>query len=136
MPEGRGLRVERGKRRYKVLLPLTVHVEEGAFVQGDEFEHEFSVEDEWENVDSGLLGLVPETYEVIGDSIIEVNLIEAPAARSVDPVTLKELPTRRVVQPGDVFRAAIPLAREEQLRNHIRRVVQPPANPAKPSNKE
>ncbi len=120
MVAAKGLKVEPLKRRYTVLLPLLVNVEEGTFAQGETFEHTFTPEDEWENVDSGLLGLVPDTYEVIGESSLEVNLVEAPASL-----------TRRVVQPGDVFDAAIPLAREEQLRYHIRRVVKPP-EPSEP----
>jgi hypothetical protein len=115
-----GLRIEHAKRRYRVLRPVTVHVEEGAFGFGEEFDHQFTPDDEWENVDSGLLGLIPESYVVIGDAAIEVNMVEAPASLQ-----------RRTVQPGDTFLAAIPLAREEQLRFHIRRV--PPAEPANPS---
>jgi hypothetical protein len=116
---GKGLKVEAGTRRYKVLLPVTVHLEDGTYVQGDVFDHVFTAEDEWANVDSGLLGLEPDWYEVIGDSTIEVNLIECPASRQRD-----------VVQPGETFQAAVPLAREEQLRFHIRRVAAPP--PVKP----
>lgn len=119
MIEGKGLKIERGPRRYKVQLPVTVSVEEGSFAQGDEFEHVFDPEDEWENLDSGLLGLVPETYEVTSDIELHPGLIEAPATND-----------RPRVYKGDKFEAAIPLLREEQLRNHIRR-VNPPA-PGKP----
>lgn len=124
--KGKGLEVEAQKRRYRVLLPLVVHVEEGAYAQFEEFDHEFTPEDEWENVDSGLLGLLPDWYEVIGSSSIEVNLVEAPASRET-----------RVAEPGDQFQAAIPLAREEQLRYHIRRIPPPtPDKPAKSPTKE
>jgi hypothetical protein len=131
------LRVER-KRRYKVLLPVAVSLEDGSYGYGDEFEHEFSAEDEWGHVDSGLLGLVPEWYIVSGDSTIEVNLVEVPARPSTDPVTGEFLPTYRPMNPGDTFLAAIPLAREQQLIFHVRRVPppdepEPPTKPSKPA---
>lgn len=132
------LKVER-TRRYKVVRPdVTVSFEDGAYGFGDEFDHVFTPEDEWTHVDSGLLGIVPESYEVIGSSELEVNLIEAPAARSVDPVSDADLPTQRVAKPGETFEAAIPLAREAQLIHHVRRVPSPakPAPAAKPSKKE
>ena len=55
-------------RRYKVLLPLTVHTEDGAYGQGEEFQKEFTAEQEYENVRSGLLEIVPRRYKVIGES--------------------------------------------------------------------
>jgi hypothetical protein len=55
-------------RKYKVLLPLLVNGEHG---QGDEFEHEFTPEDEHVNVASGLLEVVPSEYRVVAeDSIV------------------------------------------------------------------
>jgi hypothetical protein len=53
-------------KRYRVLLPLLVHTEDGAYGQGEVFEKEFSEEEERANLASGLLELVPESYEVVG----------------------------------------------------------------------
>lgn len=57
-------------RRYRVLLPLTVHTEDGAYVQGETFEKEFSEAEERENVQSGLLEIVPQTYKVVGSNVV------------------------------------------------------------------
>lgn len=54
--------------RYKVLLPLVVHTADNSYEQGEEFDHEFSQADEYENVKSGLLGVVPRRYRVVGTS--------------------------------------------------------------------
>ena len=53
-------------RRYRVLLPLTVHTENGSYTQGEEFEKEFSELDEQANLQSGLLEVVASEYEVTG----------------------------------------------------------------------
>lgn len=53
-----------------MLLPLTVHTEDGAYGQGDVFEKDFSPEDEAENLRSGLLELVPMDYDVVGGSVV------------------------------------------------------------------
>jgi hypothetical protein len=55
-------------RRYRVLLPLLVHTRDGSYGQHEEFDHEFTAEDEAENVRSGLLAIVPQRYRVIGGS--------------------------------------------------------------------
>jgi hypothetical protein len=57
-------------RRYRVLLPLTVHTEDGSYTQGEEFEKDFTLEDEATNVASGLLAIVPSEYRVISDSTV------------------------------------------------------------------
>jgi len=55
-------------RKYRVMLPLLVN---GEHAQGDEFEHEFTAEDEYENVNSGLLEIVPSEYRVVAeDSVV------------------------------------------------------------------
>lgn len=86
--------------RYRVLLPLTVTVTEGDFVQHEEFEHEFTEEDEDTNVASGLLEIVPRRYKVVGES----DVFETP--------------------PGETFERAIPLGQEQLLfaGGHIERV--------------
>jgi hypothetical protein len=96
-------------RRYKVLLPLTVHTEDGAYKQGDEFEKDLSAVDEAENLASGLLELQPMTYRVVGESRVhETN-------------------------PGDTFEMALPLGQEELLvaGGHIERVEEKPKRKAK-----
>jgi hypothetical protein len=87
--------------RYRVLLPLTVHTEDGAYVQGEEFDKEFeSAEDEAENLRSGLIEIVPREYRVIGTSEV----------------------LGHVAQDGP-FSAAIPKGQEELLLGyHIERV--------------
>lgn len=57
-------------RRYRVLLPLTVHTADGSYIQGEEFEKEFTEEEETANLDSGLLELVPCKYRVVGGSTV------------------------------------------------------------------
>lgn len=51
-------------RKYRVLLPLLVNGEHGQY---DEFEHEFTPEDEYANVTSGLLEVVPREYRVVAE---------------------------------------------------------------------
>lgn len=96
-------------RRYKVLLPLLVHTADSSYGQGDEFDHEFSVDDEAENLASGLLELMPSRYKVIGGSRVHDT------------------------DPGDEFTAALPLGIEALLveGGHIERV-----QPAKPKRKK
>jgi hypothetical protein len=50
--------------RYKVLLPLQVN----GHTQGETFEHEFTVEEERNVIDSGLLEIVPRSYRVLTDT--------------------------------------------------------------------
>ncbi len=51
--------------RYKVRLPVLVN---GEFGQGDEFDYEFTVDEEKANVESGLLEIVPRPYRVLVDT--------------------------------------------------------------------
>lgn len=51
--------------RYRVLLPVLVNGEHG---QGDEFDYEFTVDEERTNVQSGLLAVVPRRYRVLVDT--------------------------------------------------------------------
>lgn len=96
-------------RRYRVLLPLEVHTTDGSYKQGDEFEHEFTVEDEKANLDSGLLELVPQTYKVIGETTVHDT------------------------KPGGTFAAALPMGVAELLLgSHIELVEDPKPTP-KPS---
>jgi uncharacterized protein (DUF2344 family) len=93
--------------RYRVRLPLTVHLPGGTYEQGDEFDHEFTEEDEDRNVASGLLEIVPRTYKVVGVSVVDGH------------------------QPGETFAAAIPLGREALLTagGHIERVQSSKSTP-------
>ena len=77
--------------RYRVLLPLLVHTETNSYGQGEEFDHEFSEDDETTNVKSGLLEIVPRRYRVISTNIVHNTL------------------------PGDTFEAALPKGQEALL---------------------
>jgi hypothetical protein len=89
--------------RYRVLLPLVVHTEDGSYEQGEEFEKEFTPEDERENVESGLLAIVPNRFKVVGPSNVDGT------------------------DPGGEFESDMTLAREALLvaGGHIERVVKP-----------
>lgn len=89
--------------RYRVLLPLTVHTEDGAYTQGEEFEKDFTADEEEANVKSGLLEIVPRQYRVIGDS-----KVYGVAKGDPDPT----------------FTAGLPIGNEAQLiaGGHIERV--------------
>lgn len=82
-------------RRYEVLLPLLVHTEDGSYAQHEIFEKDFSAEDEAENVSSGLLGIVPIQYKVIGESEVYEH------------------------KPGETFELALPLGNEQQLADQL-----------------
>lgn len=96
-------------RRYRVLLPLTVHTEDGSYAQGEEFEKEFAEEEEAENLRSGLLELLPLKYKVIGESRVHDT------------------------NPGDEFEAAIGMGQEALLiaGGHIE-----PVEPPKPKSRK
>lgn len=53
---------------YRVLLPLLVHTQDASYGQFEEFEHEFTEDEETANVASGLLAIVPRRYRVTGGS--------------------------------------------------------------------
>lgn len=57
-------------KRYRVLLPLLVHTEDGSYGQGEEFSKDFSEEEEAANLASGLIEIVPREYRVIGGSVV------------------------------------------------------------------
>ena len=99
-------------RRYRVLLPLMVHTEDGSYTQGEEFEKTFSAEDEATNLDSGLLELVPAEYRVIGGSNVHG------------------------ADPGEVFTKALRIGEEGLLiqGGHIERVE--PAPPKRTRGKK
>lgn len=90
--------------RYRVLPPLLVHTDNASYAQGEEFDHEFSVEDEATNLASGLLELLPRTYRVIGGSEVHG------------------------AKPGETFTMSIPLGQEALLvqGGHIERVDDKP----------
>jgi hypothetical protein len=91
------------------MLPLLVHTEDASYAQGEEFEKEFTVEEEQANLDSGLLEIVPREYKNVCTSIVFEH------------------------QPGETFTAAIPKGQEELLLgSHIER-VDPPAPKSKKS---
>lgn len=102
------------KRRYKNLLPLLVHTENGSYAQGEEFDKDFdSPADEAVNLDSGLIEIVPQEYRVIGTS----NVWGA--------------------DPGETFTKALRVGEEAALveGGHIER-VEKPAPKSKPKKKE
>jgi hypothetical protein len=90
--------------RYRVLLPLTVHTADGAYTQGEEFEQDFSHDDEATNLASGLLEIVPQRYEVVGGCRVHET------------------------EPGDVFERALTVGEEALLvaGGHVRRVESAP----------
>lgn len=101
--------------RYRVLLPLTVHTEDGEYGQGDEFEKEFSAQEEAANLASGLLEVVPREYRVVGESTVFDTA------------------------PGETFEAGLSMAQEATLLgSHIERVETPKPKPKrrKASDKE
>jgi len=87
--------------RYRILLPLEVHTEDASYKQGEEFEKEFSPEDEATNLASGLLEIVPQTYKVIGGSVVHG------------------------ASPGETFEAALTVGAEAALvaGGHIERAT-------------
>lgn len=91
--------------RYKVLLPLLVHTEDGSYGQFEEFEKDFTSEDEATNLESGLLEIVPRRYRVIGGSRVHG------------------------ADPGGEFEAALRIGEEAALvaGGHIERVDTKPA---------
>jgi hypothetical protein len=104
--------------RYRVLLPLLVkphrrghppqfHTPDAAYGQGEEFDYEFTAEEEAQNLASGLLEIVPRTYKVVSDSVVHDT------------------------QPGETFDAALPIGVEEHLvvSGHIKRVDPPAPKP-------
>lgn len=78
-------------RRYKNLLPLLVHTEDASYKQGEEFDKDFTPEQEQENVESGLLEVVPRTYKVVGTSEVDGHA------------------------PGDTFESSMLMVREALL---------------------
>jgi hypothetical protein len=100
--------------RYRVMLPLVVHTQDGSYEQHEEFDHTFTEEEEAANLKSGLLEIVPRRYKVIGGS----DVYETP--------------------PGREFEAALPIGNEALLieGGHIERVEAKPAKPAKQTGKE
>jgi hypothetical protein len=94
-------------RRYKVLLPLEVHTEDGCYTQGDEFEKDYTAAEEAEVLawrGGGLLEVVPNRYRVVGSSNVDGH------------------------DPGEEFESDMTLAREELLvaGGHIERVEEKP----------
>lgn len=80
-----------------MLLPLKVHPRElepgqDGYAQGEEFETDLTVEEEAENLASGLIEIVPREYKVVGTSVVFET------------------------QPGGTFEAAIP---KEIGRAHV-----------------
>jgi hypothetical protein len=100
--------------RYRVLLPLLVHTADNAYAQGDEFEQEFTAEDEATNLASGLLELLPNTYRVVGGSEVHG------------------------AKPGETFTMPLPLGQEALLvqGGHIERVDDTPVVKKSSKSKE
>lgn len=95
--------------RYRVLLPLLVSTAEGSYAQGEEFENEFTEDEETANLANGLLEIVPRTYKVIGGSRVHET------------------------DPGDTFEMGLPIGPEALLiaGGHIERVDPPAAKRGK-----
>jgi len=99
-------------RKYRVRLPLLVHTDDGTYGQGEVFEKDFSPGDELENLESGLLELVPSKYKVVGETQVHG------------------------ANPGEEFEAALPLGQEQALLgSHIERVEEPAPKPRKKGGK-
>lgn len=73
------------------------------WAKGDEFEHEFSADEEAFYLDNGFLELLPIRYKNVGGS----RLI---------------LAGDKVAEPGDEFEAAFPQRQELLLGSHLERV--------------
>jgi hypothetical protein len=96
--------------RYKVLLPVTLSDENGDYTQGDEFEKEYTAEEEADLLafrGGGLLEIVPREYKVVG----EANVHET--------------------EPGGTFTAAMTIGQEKHLVDggFVERVEPPPVKP-------
>jgi hypothetical protein len=100
--------------RYKVLLPLLVHTADASYAQHEEFEHEFTAEEEAANIASGLLEIVPRRYSVVGDSEVYETA------------------------KGEEFEAALLMENEAALiqAGHIERVEEEPKPAPKRKKKE
>lgn len=98
-------------RTYKNLLPVLLHDENGSYKQGETFQKELTADEELENVNSGLLGIVPQTYRVVGVSRVHDT------------------------EPGEEFEAALLLGNEEALieGGNIQRVEAEEKPPKKPA---
>jgi len=80
--------------RYKVLLPVTLSDENGNYTQGDEFDKEYTADEEADLLNfrgGGLVEIVPREYKVTG----EANVHET--------------------EPGDTFTAALTIGEEAHL---------------------
>jgi hypothetical protein len=101
-------------RRYKVLLPLVLHDENGSYKQGDIFEKDMPAVEEAENLASGLLELQPLEYKVVGESNVHG------------------------ANPGETFELALPRGQEELLiaGGHIKPIEPKPAPKPKRKAKE
>ena len=102
----------------KLPFRLGVPGQNGDYGVGEEFEHEFTVEDERSNLESGLLELVPREYRVVAEESI-----------------VHDTPT------GETFEAALLIENESALieGGHIERVDEKPAKEtprAKPAKKK
>lgn len=92
-------------KRYRVLLPLTVHTTKGEYGQGDEFDADEAGEgfDEAANLASGLLEVVACEYRVVGESEVFGTL------------------------PGETVKVGLSTAQEATLLgSHLELVVPPP----------
>ena len=99
--------------RYRNRLPLLVHTKEGSYAQGEEFDKDFTEGEEADNLQSGLLEIVPREYKVVGGSNVHG------------------------ANPGESFTAALRVGEEAMLveGGHIER-VEKPAPKSKTKKKE
>jgi len=90
--------------KYRNLLPLLIHTEDGAYGQGEIFEKDFTEDEERVNVESGLIEIIPRRYKVVGESVVHG------------------------AAPGQTFEAGLLLGNEAQLiaSGNIQRVGGPP----------
>ena len=95
-------------------LPFRLRFSDGDYGIGDVFEHEFATpQDEWDNLESGLLELQPNTYKVVGES----DVYETP--------------------PGETFEKALAMGQEAHLvdAGFIKRIEEKPEPEPSPKKK-
>jgi len=103
--------------RYRVRLPVTLTDENGSYTQGEEFDKEYTAEEEADLLafrGGGLVEIVPREYKVVGDA----NVHETP--------------------PGETFTAALTIGEEAHLVDggFIQRIEPEPPKPKPKTRKK
>ena len=97
--------------RYRVLLPLMVHTEDGSYTQFEEFEKDFTPDEEQANVNSGLLAIVPRKYRVL---VGEWNGVKADAEDPTVEAALLIENEAALLQGGHIERVEEPAPKKQQ----------------------